>query len=306
VKSKRKQKMFRKVFITITALALCTNLVIPTSVDANTTTPSNLDRSKAFASNFIITNLITVSEGVCKHPYYPDAENPSYHAKAPVSIKLIHGSELPCEVLVADGMAPGSIVMVYIENERVEPIINESGDLEFVLEAGFYYFAQGDFTSGVGFVIYVENTPVIANWTTSKVFVNGERGSFDAYNIENHNYFKLREIAYALNGTKKQFEVEWDGSANAIHLTSGKEYTPVGQEITVIGAGNILVRETMTVYPTTSTIYLDGVKISVTAYNIAGANYFKLRDLGMAFEFGVDWDGTTNAVIISTDKGYNQ
>jgi hypothetical protein len=51
--------------------------------------------------------------------------------------------------------------------------------------------------------------------------VNGQSVAFNAYNIDGNNYFKLRDLAYALNGTEKQFEVGWDGAANAISLTSG-------------------------------------------------------------------------------------
>ena len=150
------------------------------------------------------------------------------------------------------------------------------------------------------------NTSIMAKWTTATVtvLINGEIRAFDTYNINGHNYFKLREIAYALNGTERRFEVEWDGSANAIHLISGKEYTPIGREITVIGAGNILARSNIAI-PTTPTIYLDGVEISLTAYNIDGANYFKLRDLGRTLGFGVDWDGSQNIIIIDTSKTYH-
>jgi hypothetical protein len=56
--------------------------------------------------------------------------------------------------------------------------------------------------------------------------------------------------------------------------------------------------------PTTSKIYLNGKDVQFTAYNIGGNNYFKLRDLGESFNFGIDWDGTKNTIIIDTSKGY--
>jgi len=61
--------------------------------------------------------------------------------------------------------------------------------------------------------------------TASAVLVNGKNISFDAYNINDNNYFKLRDLAYILNGAQKQFEVGWDGANNAISITSGKPYT---------------------------------------------------------------------------------
>jgi len=59
-----------------------------------------------------------------------------------------------------------------------------------------------------------------------------------------------------------------------------------------------------TAVPTTSKIYLDGKEVQFDAYNIGGSNYFKLRDVGQALDFGVDWDGEINTIIINTEKGY--
>ena len=56
--------------------------------------------------------------------------------------------------------------------------------------------------------------------------------------------------------------------------------------------------------PTDSRIYLNGREVQFTAYNIDGNNYFKLRDIGEAFDFGVDWDGARNTIVIDTGKGY--
>lgn len=139
---------------------------------------------------------------------------------------------------------------------------------------------------------------VTATPTASTVLVNNAKIEFEAYNIKGNNYFKLRDLAYVLNGTAKQFKVSWDGVNNAISLTSGELYTVVGGEM-VKGSGN-----TKTATPTSATVYIDGKEISFTAYNIDGNNYFKLRDIGNAFDFGVDWDERTSTIIIDTNKGY--
>jgi hypothetical protein len=55
---------------------------------------------------------------------------------------------------------------------------------------------------------------------------------------------------------------------------------------------------------TTSRITLDGKDVSFTAYNIDGNNYFKLRDIGQQFNFGVTWDGARKTVMIDTAAGY--
>jgi len=134
--------------------------------------------------------------------------------------------------------------------------------------------------------------------TSSKVMVNGKAVEFEAYNINGNNYFKLRDLALAVNGTEKQFGVEWDGRKNAINLTSNTPYSVVGGELSK-GDGKAKVGTL-----STSAIYKDGSEIKLTAYNINGNNYFKLRDLAKEFNIGVDWDGKNNAVIIDTSKGY--
>jgi hypothetical protein len=139
---------------------------------------------------------------------------------------------------------------------------------------------------------------LVAKPTASTVLVNGTNVAFDAYNIDGNNYFKLRDLAYTLSGSSKQFDVGWDGANNAIALTSGNAYTVTGGEMTGKGTGD------KTPAATTSKIYLDGAEIQLTAYNIEGNNYFKLRDIGIAFDFDVTWDGARNTIVIDTNKSY--
>ena len=134
--------------------------------------------------------------------------------------------------------------------------------------------------------------------TASTVLVNGKNIVFDAYNINDNNYFKLRDLAYTINGTVKQFAVVWDGAKNTITLTSGGTYITEGGEMAAKGSGS------KTAKPTTSKVYVDGFEINLTAYNIDGNNYFKLRDIGQAINFSVEWDGARNTIVIDTSKGY--
>ena len=139
---------------------------------------------------------------------------------------------------------------------------------------------------------------LVAKPTASAVLVNGSNVSFDAYGIGGNNYFKLRDLAYVLSGSEKQFDVSWDAASNAISLIGGQPYTPVGGEMTGKGNGN------QTPKPTTAKITLNGKAVSFAAYNIGGNNYFKLRDIGQAFDFGVQWDGARNTIVIDTSVGY--
>jgi len=141
---------------------------------------------------------------------------------------------------------------------------------------------------------------VTAAPTASKVTVNGEQVSFNAYSINDNNYFKLRDISKVISGSGKQFDVSWDGDKNAINLLSGKEYTVVGGELAEVStSGNKAATLN------TAQIYLDGELVTLTAYTIDGNNYFKLRDLGQTFNFGVVWDGASNTIAIDTDSEYS-
>ena len=56
--------------------------------------------------------------------------------------------------------------------------------------------------------------------------------------------------------------------------------------------------------PTESAVILDGRQLTCAAYNVGGSNYFKLRDLMQALNYGVGYDSATQSIAISTSKPY--
>ncbi len=134
----------------------------------------------------------------------------------------------------------------------------------------------------------------------SAVLVNGKSVAFDAYTINQNNYFKLRDLAAALNGTSKGFEVGWDGGKNAITLIAGKPYTAVGGEL---APGNGVAKPAAAGQ---SALYLNERQLYLTAYVIGGNNYFKLRDVMEQLDVYVGWDGAKNLITIDTSKSYEQ
>jgi hypothetical protein len=137
--------------------------------------------------------------------------------------------------------------------------------------------------------------------TAASVQVNGTSVSFEAYNIGGSNFFKLRDLAIALNGTEKNFEVKWDAAVNAINLISGQAYTPVGNELAV--SENPTGKKAT---ETTASLYFDGKPVELTAYNIDGSNYFKLRDIAKLVNFGVTWDADAQVIGIDTGADYEE
>jgi hypothetical protein len=144
-----------------------------------------------------------------------------------------------------------------------------------------------------------ETSKLLASPTYSKVFVNDKEVELEAYNIKGNNYFKLRDIAMFISGTKKQFEVTWDENTRTIVMTTGINYTATGGELSL--ANTAKQYQCSLVEPN---ILLDGRKIELTAYTIHGYNYFKLRDVAEVIDFGVIWDGEANKINIDTDIAY--
>lgn len=136
--------------------------------------------------------------------------------------------------------------------------------------------------------------------TNATVMVNGKQIAFDAYNINNNNYFKLRDIAKVLSGSDKQFEVTWNSSTKSIELKPGSAYTSVGGELVT---GNA---KQQTAKLSSDKVYMNGSVANLTAYTINGNNYFKLRDLGKLLNFGVDWDGTAKCISINSSTAYTE
>ena len=142
-----------------------------------------------------------------------------------------------------------------------------------------------------------------AAYTDSKVLVDGKQVKFEAYNINDNNYFKLRDIAFALTnyGTGLNvFNVKWDEGKNMINLVSGEKYGAVGGELKE-GDGKNKKYEI-----STSAIMKDGRNAKLTAFLINGNNYFKLRDLGKLFDFNIAWDEANNCILIDTTSSYRE
>jgi len=77
---------------------------------------------------------------------------------------------------------------------------------------------------------YIANdssSAIVAIPNPAKVLVDGLEISFDAYNINGNNYFKLRDLAFALTNSSARFDVIWDAEKNAINLITGKSYTMI-------------------------------------------------------------------------------
>lgn len=133
---------------------------------------------------------------------------------------------------------------------------------------------------------------------TSKVVLDGVEIEFDAYQIHNNNYVKIRDIAKAVDKSEKQFEVSWDKEKGRIDLLSGQSYTTVGGELEKSEKKSSKLRFTQ------SLIAKDGENIILKGYNIDNNNYFKIRDIAKAFNIGLTWNQETKTIEIDTTEDY--
>ena len=135
--------------------------------------------------------------------------------------------------------------------------------------------------------------------TAQNLTVNGEKKSTEIYTIDGYNYFKLRDMAALLSGTTSQFSVDFDGARNTIVVKTGAAYESVGGELSIPSESEMRQKAAHTVNGAQK-VEIDGRQVDLTAFNIGGNNFFKLRDLGDALSFNVDWDGATATMLVSS------
>ena len=150
-----------------------------------------------------------------------------------------------------------------------------------------YAGPRGDLT-----IINMDNT--VAKPTAQTLIVDGEEKEAEIYNINDENYFKLRDIAMLFSGTDAQFEVTYDKETNSIAIETGKAYTPVGGELEAHADRSGSIR----VSPQTLTV--DGGEEHLTAFHMEGNNFFRLKDLGRVLGFDVSYDEVANAMVVTT------
>ena len=124
------------------------------------------------------------------------------------------------------------------------------------------------------------------------VYVGSTRVYPTGYNINDNNYFKLRDV-----GKLAGFGVDWNEDTRTVEIST----TRTAPELT--GIADTAVTGA-TAKPTDQRITVDGKEVSMTAYKIKGNNYVKLRDIGKTINFGVSFNMATKAVSIDPNGTY--
>lgn len=139
---------------------------------------------------------------------------------------------------------------------------------------------------------------------TQKVLIGGGYVTFTTYALKDPmtgydtNYIKLRDLALALRGTSAGFEVEWDG---AVNIVTDKLYTKNGSENNTPWTGDRAYRDFA------GRTRINGVDVKMDAIVLTDDKggdytYYKLRDLGAAIGFGVDYDSARGCIVLDTSQ----
>ena len=145
---------------------------------------------------------------------------------------------------------------------------------------------------------FIESYDVVNNLSatlsTANILINGAPASVGGYSVNDTNFFRIRDIAMLLRNTSSKFNVTWDEANQAISITPGEDYAVIGGELVSD------VPEKIEVVENDTPIFVNGRQTAITAYNINGSSYFKIRDIADAVGFNIEWDGATQTINIVT------
>lgn len=132
-----------------------------------------------------------------------------------------------------------------------------------------------------------------------KVTLDGKEVKISGYNIKDENYFKLRDVAAVLKDTDAKFSVDYkeaDKDAKGqVVLTPGKEYEVLDTDLKEVKAESVAMG-------TNDEVKVVDKDLEAKAYKIDGNNYYRLRDIAKALNFGVDYDKETNTVVLTSKE----
>lgn len=138
----------------------------------------------------------------------------------------------------------------------------------------------------------LQNGYAYASPEIATVRLNGDTVAMNAYMANGNNYVRLRDFAAVLNGTGSQFGLTYDVGSQAVVINNGAAYQgDLNISVTNDGA-TVLTKLQQPV------MLVDNEPCTVNAYLIGQLNYMKIRDLAQAVGCGIDWDATTEQVVL--------
>ena len=152
---------------------------------------------------------------------------------------------------------------------------------------------SADYTEPQGRITLLQKPAV--QRTRQNLTIDGEAKTAEIYNIDDYNYFKLRDMAALLNGTAAQFSVDYDKATDTIIVKTGESYEKQPGDLE-IGADR-----SEKAARSRQALQINGETVTdLLVYNLAGNNFFQLRELGDKLGFGVEYDPATDTMVVTT------
>ena len=138
---------------------------------------------------------------------------------------------------------------------------------------------------------------VTANFPTK---VNGKAVPLVAYNYNGNNYVKVRDLAMIVNGTSKNFGIDYNADTKVVDIKKNTAYTPAGVELVELDPG---IRKTF--IWSNDAWSIDGTAKELKVLKIEGANYVQVRELlGEVLDMEIIYNASSREILINTANSY--
>lgn len=128
------------------------------------------------------------------------------------------------------------------------------------------------------------------------VLVDGTYAISAPYLLDDSFYVRLRDLAAAMQHTRKHFGVRWDAAACSLTIIRGGLYRPFDLTLPQPAA--------QPRYDSTVSLFYNGRAMDTLPFALGDSYYFKLRDLAAMFDCGVWYDAAAETVQVNTRLGY--
>jgi len=175
--------------------------------------------------------------------------------------------------------------------------------------------ATAVFDSGLSYDEYftrfidVEEKAITVLPKTNTVFVDNNSFNFNTYDIDGTSYYRIRDIAQILGGTKKKFEIYWDSENKSMHFHTGMEQHDLTDEnpdeADHIAPANEISAESnleaiVTAPPSPLKTYVNGEEACFIYYEADGYNYLSMEDISRILNLSVTIEPASGYIAINT------